>query len=58
MSDLSVRRKKAIASLMKDIAAGLGWLGWGVAGILAGLATGLLGIAWLYYCDDLYRNPK
>jgi hypothetical protein len=49
---------KAIAVLMKDFVDGLGWFGWGITGVLAGLVTGLLGFGWIYYCDDLYRNPK
>ena len=33
-----------------------GTLGWIIAGIIAGMATAILGIAWAFYCDDLYRN--
>jgi hypothetical protein len=49
---------KAIAVLLKDIEQGLGLFGWGIAGIVAGVVTGLLGLAWACYCDDLYRNLK
>lgn len=49
---------KAIAVLLKDIDQWLGLIGWGIAGVVAGLVTGLLGLAWACYCDDLYRNVK
>jgi hypothetical protein len=36
----------------------LGVLGWGAAGLLASVVTGLLGVGWAFYCDDLYRHAK
>jgi uncharacterized membrane protein len=36
----------------------LGSLGWVVIGLLAGALTGLLGMGWMFYCDDLYRHAK
>jgi hypothetical protein len=33
-------------------------MGWGLSGLLAGLATGLLGMGWTFYCDDWYHNAK
>jgi hypothetical protein len=49
---------RAIATLLKDIIVNMGGFGWIVAGIVAGLASGLLGVAWTFYCDDIYRHPK
>jgi hypothetical protein len=49
---------KAITGLISQLIDGLGSIGWGVAGLIAGLATALLGLAWAFYCDDLYRHPS
>jgi hypothetical protein len=49
---------KAIAALLQYIPDWLTSSVWIVAGIVAGLVTGALGIIWACYCDDLYRNPK
>jgi hypothetical protein len=49
---------KGITAVMNYFVAALGGKGWGVAGLLAGLLTGLLGMGWTFYCDDLYRHPK
>ncbi len=49
---------KGTTALISDITNWLGAIGWGVAGAIAGSATGLLGLAWTFYCDDLYRNPS
>jgi hypothetical protein len=49
---------KGITAVMNYFVASLGSRGWGVAGLLAGLLTGLLGMGWTFYCDDLYRHPK
>jgi energy-converting hydrogenase Eha subunit A len=49
---------KGITALMNVLIHGLGAMGWGVSGIVAGLVTALLGMGWTFYCDDLYRNPK
>ena len=47
---------KGITTLINDITSWLGVIGWMVIGIIAGLATSLLGIGWASYCDDLYRH--
>jgi hypothetical protein len=49
---------KGTTALMNYVVQTLGSRGWGVTGILAGLLTGLLGLGWAFYCDDLYRNQK
>jgi hypothetical protein len=49
---------KGITALMNYLTHSLGSIGWGISGILAGLATGLLGIGWAFYCDDWYQNSK
>lgn len=33
-----------------------GSIGWILGGVVAGMATAILGIIWALYCDDLYRN--
>ncbi len=47
---------RGITALINDVTNWLGVMGWIVIGIIAGLATSLLGIAWASYCDDLYRH--
>ena len=47
---------KGITTLIDDITNWLGVIGWLVIGMIAGLATSLLGIGWASYCDDLYRH--
>lgn len=49
---------KGATALISDITNWLGAIGWGVVGIIAGSVTGLLGVAWASYCDDLYRNQS
>jgi hypothetical protein len=49
---------KGITAVMNYFVKVLGPTGWGVTGLLAGTLTGLLGIGWTFYCDDLYRHPK
>jgi energy-converting hydrogenase Eha subunit A len=49
---------KGITAVMNYFVKVLGSMGWGVTGLLAGTLTGLLGIGWTFYCDDLYRHPK
>lgn len=43
---------KSIDSLINT----MGSFGWLIAGMSAGLATGILGLVWAFYCDDYYRN--
>ena len=47
---------RGITALINDVTNWLGVMGWIVIGIIAGLATSLLGIGWASYCDDLYRH--
>jgi uncharacterized membrane protein YfbV (UPF0208 family) len=49
---------KGIVTLINQINDWLGAIGWLVAGLIAGLGTGILGSAWAFYCDDLYRNSN
>lgn len=49
---------KAITALISQITNWLGSIGWLVAGLIAGVATSLLGVAWAFYCDDLYRHQS
>jgi hypothetical protein len=45
-----------ITVLSGKLISSLGKLGWWGSGAIAGFVAGLLGIAWTFYCDDLYRN--
>ncbi|MGL4880994.1 MAG: hypothetical protein ACRC8K_08005 [Waterburya sp.] len=47
---------KGVTVLSDQLIAKLGKIGWGVIGAIAALAASLLGIAWTFYCDDLYKN--
>ena len=47
---------RGITVLSTKLIPWLGAIGWGVVGALAALICSLLGIAWTFYCDDLYRN--
>ncbi|WP_019508785.1 hypothetical protein [Pleurocapsa sp. PCC 7319] len=47
---------KVITKNINNLIAILGSLGWLIAGLIAGGVTGILGIGWALYCDDLYRN--
>ena len=47
---------KGITALINDITNWLGVVGWLVIGVIASLATSLLGVCWASYCDDLYRH--
>ena len=47
---------KIITRIIGDLIIAWGTLGWLIAGTIAGMATAILGIAWAFYCDDLYRN--
>jgi hypothetical protein len=49
---------KSITAVMNYFVQALGPMGWGITGLLAGTLTGLLGMGWTFYCDDLYRHPK
>jgi hypothetical protein len=47
---------KGITEIIDNIINWLGIMGWGIVGIIAGLATSIVGITWAFYCDDLYHN--
>lgn len=49
---------RAITTLTSKLTTSLGSFGWGIEGLIAGCATILLGMAWAFYCDDLYRHPS
>ncbi len=49
---------KAITALISQITNWLKPIGWVVTGLIAGLATSLLGIGWAFYCDDFYRHQS
>jgi hypothetical protein len=49
---------KGVTAVMSYVVKILGPMGWGLTGLLAGSLTGLLGMGWTFYCDDLYRHPK
>ena len=45
-----------ITALSSKLIPWFGLIGWGTIGAIAVLIASLLGIAWTFYCDDLYRN--
>jgi hypothetical protein len=47
---------KGITEIIDNIINWFGTIGWGIVGIIAGLATSTVGIIWAIYCDDFYRN--
>jgi hypothetical protein len=47
---------KVILTFSNKLTQWLGVIGWSLTGAIAALAVGLLGIAWVFYCDDLYKN--
>ena len=47
---------KGVTSLSHELVPKLGTLGWVIIGAIAASIASLLGIAWTFYCDDLYRN--
>jgi uncharacterized protein (DUF697 family) len=49
---------KGIAVSMSYFTHMWGSIGWGVSGLFAAIATGVLGMGWASYCDDWYRNSK
>lgn len=49
---------KAITALISQLINLFGSIGWGIAGLIAGSATGILGVGWACYCDDIYRHQN
>jgi hypothetical protein len=51
---------KASTALLKEITNWTGPLGWGMIAAIAGSLSGLFGVAWAIYCDQLYsqRQPQ
>ncbi|NHC37576.1 hypothetical protein [Scytonema millei] len=49
---------KAVLALLGRLVILVGAFGWVMAGIVASITTAILGIAWLFYCDDLYRHSN
>jgi hypothetical protein len=47
---------RGITVLSDQLIPSLGKMGWVVIGAIAALTVSLLGIAWTFYCDDLYKN--
>lgn len=47
---------KGITVLSSKLTPRLGQIGWWTVGAIAALVTSLLGGAWAFYCDDLYKN--
>lgn len=47
---------KGITVLSSKLIPASGLVGWGIIGAIAALTTSLLGIAWTFYCDDIYQN--
>jgi hypothetical protein len=49
---------KGITVSISYLTNALGATGWFLSGLLAAIATGLLGMGWSSYCDDWYRNSQ
>lgn len=51
---------KASTALLKEITNWIGPLGWGMIAAIASSLSGLFGVAWAIYCDQLYsqRQPQ
>jgi hypothetical protein len=49
---------KAVLAVIGKLIILFGVLGWAIAGIVASITTAILGLAWLFYCDDFYRHSK
>ena len=49
---------KGITVLSTKLIPRLGFIGWVILGAIAASIASLLGITWMFYCDDIYRNPK
>jgi hypothetical protein len=47
---------KGMTVLSSKLTPRLGETGWWILGAIAALVTILLGGAWAFYCDDLYKN--
>ena len=47
---------KGITKTIDYLIMTFGLRGWSIAGVIAGLATAILGVAWSLYCDDFYRH--
>jgi hypothetical protein len=49
---------KVSTALLKEITNWTGPLGWGVVAAIAGSLSGLFGVAWAIYCDQLYSQKQ
>ncbi|MBH8567035.1 hypothetical protein I8748_33635 [Nostoc sp. CENA67] len=49
---------KASTAILKEITNWTGPLGWGVTAAIAGSLSGLFGLAWGLYCDNLYSQRQ
>ncbi|NJR76746.1 MAG: hypothetical protein HC773_30795 [Scytonema sp. CRU_2_7] len=51
---------KASTAILKEITNWTGPLGWGFVAAIAGSLSGLFGVAWAIYCDQVYsqRQPQ
>ncbi|MBD2203150.1 hypothetical protein H6G33_17090 [Calothrix sp. FACHB-1219] len=49
---------KVNTAILKEISNWMGPLGWGVVAAIAGSLSGLFGVAWAIYCDQLYAQKQ
>ncbi|BCL34713.1 hypothetical protein [Nostoc sp. MS1] len=49
---------KASTAILKEITNWTGPLGWGVTAAIAGSLSGIFGVAWALYCDQLYSQRE
>lgn len=49
---------KASTAILKEITNWTGPLGWGLTGAIAGSLSGIFGVAWALYCDQLYSQRE
>ncbi|MDZ7957378.1 MAG: hypothetical protein RMY34_05655 [Aulosira sp. DedQUE10] len=49
---------KASTAVLKEITNWTGPLGWGIIAAIAGSLSGLFGVAWAIYCDQLYSQKQ
>ncbi|MBW4565072.1 MAG: hypothetical protein KME32_29050 [Mojavia pulchra JT2-VF2] len=49
---------KISTAILKEITNWTGPLGWGVIAAIAGSLSGLFGVAWAIYCDNLYSQKQ